>query len=216
MPLLHASIADIPEKELVSQVLASRFDREAVLNVKGIEERGSRILREQDLRGFRRKLSGDVDVMVVPSSGAAGTTAIEVKRFPVKLAENGEAHPRANYFEELFEKGVDQANARASLGFAQVYLWIFVAVDSRAANGGRFTYDGMSSLVRARIDNAISLRRLQPGVGLMEFEWVQAIDRPPLSFGSSGSDLHRLAKSTGTQPAALTAWIERLVVDVAE
>jgi hypothetical protein len=215
MPLLHRSIADIHEKDFVGQILESRFDRDMVLNVKGIEGNGARILREIELRRYGRKLSSDIDVMVVPSSAPAETTAIQVKRFPVKLNERGEADARANYFEELFEEGVDQANATATVGFSQVYLWIFVAVDSRAANGGRFTYDGIDSALRGRIEASISLRRLGPTVGLMDFEWVQAVDRSPLSFGSSGAHLRHLATSSRQQPDSLTAWIQRLVEDPA-
>jgi hypothetical protein len=33
-------------------------------------------------------------------------------------------------------KGVRQATATKCLGFAQVYLWIFVVIDTRARNNG--------------------------------------------------------------------------------
>lgn len=74
-----------------------------------------------------------------------------------------------------FAEGVEQANRDARRGFWQVYLWVFVLVDSRLRNAGRLTYDGLDSYLCSRVGQTISTARLLPRVGLMKFEWVQAI-----------------------------------------
>jgi hypothetical protein len=41
-----------------------------------------------------------------------------------------------------YDKAVSQANRLAEMGFAQVYLFVIVVVDSRENNQGRYTYEG--------------------------------------------------------------------------
>jgi hypothetical protein len=107
------------------------------------------------------------------------------------------------------EKGVEQANESKRVGFSQVYLWVFVAIDTRERNNGRYTYDGPDSLLRSRIGQAVSPIGLEETVGLMSFEWVQPIDRAPFELGTYGGHLMRLAEST-TQPHELTEWLRTL------
>jgi hypothetical protein len=85
MPLLHGSIADIHEREFVEHVLSDRHHRGTLFNIKGLDARDSRILREVDLSGLRRTLKGDVDILVIPPDAPEEATAIEVKRFKVGL-----------------------------------------------------------------------------------------------------------------------------------
>ena len=47
---------------------------------------------------------------------------------------------------------------------------------------------------------------MDPTVGLMKFEWVQPMDRPPFELSTHGGDLRELAKST-EQPRELTEWL---------
>jgi len=206
MPLLCRSISDVYEDEAIDHVLNDALDRDLILNIKGIDSAGA-TLRNVPLRKSRGQSTGDVDILVIPPGAAEQSTAIQVKRFPVKVDEKGRlADRRETRFEELFNRGAEQANYVARLGFFQVYLWVFVLIDTRAANDGRYTYNGASSALHARIDYAISLRLLDPRVGLMKFEWVQPMDRPPFDLSAGGGHLVHLATSA-TQPAELTHWI---------
>jgi hypothetical protein len=203
MPLLHDSIADITEGQFITRVLADVHHRESIFNIKGLELDGATVREGVQLHKFRKGLSGDIDILVLPAGHPERATAIQVKRFKVgtKAVRTG----RPNGLGE-FKKGIKQANRNADLGFFQVYLWVFVLVDTREQNAGRFTYDGVDSLLRSRIHQAISPAGLHPRVGLMNFEWVQPMDRAPLEFGTYGGHLQRLA-NPADQPADLTEWL---------
>lgn len=110
---------------------------------------------------------------------------------------------------ENFDKGVQQANDNADLGFSQVYLWIFILIDTRTRNAGRYTYDGPDSRLESIIRQAISTAPLRSRVGLMKVEWVQPMDRPAFTLGTHGASLERLAESV-EQPADLTRWLSTL------
>lgn len=218
MPLLHQSIATIPEKELVAHVLNDVHYRDTLFNIKGLNTEEARVLEQTELRQFRNNLTGDVDILVVPANQPGQSTAIQVKRFKavVTIDEQGAddaavGHPKR--FHELMAKGVQQANETKRIGFAQVYLWIFIVIDTRARNNGWYTYDGPDSLLRSRIQQAISPVGLEPTVGLMEFEWVQPMDRPPFELSTHGGHLRKLAATT-QQPAELTEWLRTIPAPV--
>lgn len=194
MPLLHESIADIPEKELVTHVLNDVRYRESLLNIRGLVTRDSRLLEQVELRHFRPDVAGEVDILVVPNGAPEQSTAIQVKRFKavVTMDEQGRdkaqiGHPQR--FMELMRKGVEQANATKAVGFSQVYLWIFVASDTRGRNSGWYTYEGPDARLRSQIRNAIAPVGLDDGIGLMEFEWCQPMDRPPFELNTHGGHL---------------------------
>jgi hypothetical protein len=210
MPLLHPSIADIPEKELIARVLSDPHYRQTLLNIKGLVCDDASILTEVELRAFRRDLAGDVDILVVPRHSPEQSTAIQVKRFKAKvgLDDAHTGHPLR--LGEVFEKGVRQTNDLAKIGFSQVYLWVFIAIDTREQNLGEYRYDGADSLLRSRIDHAISAAHLDGRVGLMKFEWTQPMDRPPFELGTYGGSLDRLA-GTASQPDALTDRLKTLI-----
>lgn len=84
-----------------------------------------------------------------------------------------------------------------------------MAIDTRARNNGWYTFDGPDSLLRSRIQQAISPVGLDPTVGLMEFEWVQPMDRPPFELSTHGGHLRKLAEGT-TQPLELTEWLRTI------
>jgi hypothetical protein len=218
MPLLHDSIAKIPEKDLIARVLNDVHYRDTLFNIKGMFTKGARILEQIELRHFRKELAGEIDILVVPDGHPELSTAIQVKRFKaiVGMDEQGiddaeVGHP--NRFQELIAKGIQQANETKRVGFSQVYLWVFVAVDTRARNNGWYTYDGPDSLLNSRIHQAISPVGLDPTVGLMKFEWVQPMDRPPFELSTHGGSLDRLAEST-RQPSELTEWIRTMPMPV--
>jgi hypothetical protein len=211
MPLLHRSIATIPEKELVACVLNDVHYRDTLFNIKGMRTKGARVLEQIELRHFRNDITGDIDILVVPANEPELSTAIQVKRFKAVVTRDEQGvdaaavgHPKR--FQELMAKGVQQANETKRIGFAQVYLWIFIVIDTRARNNGWYTYDGADSLLRSRIEQAISPVGLDPTVGLMEFDWVQPMDRPPFELSTHGGHLRKLAETT-CQPAELTEWL---------
>ena len=218
MPLLHQSIATIPEKELVAHVLNDVHYRDTLFNIKGIHTKQARVLEQVELCQFRSNLTGDVDILVVPANQPELSTAIQVKRFKAVVTRDEQGvddaavgHPKR--FHELMAKGVQQANESKRIGFAQVYLWIFIVIDTRARNNGWYTYDGPDSLLRSRIQQAISPVGLDPTVGLMEFEWIQPMDRPPFELSTHGGNLQKLAATT-EQPAELTEWLRTMPAPV--
>ena len=207
MPLLHESIADIKEGPFITRVLSDVHQRGALFNLKGMELTNASIRESVQLHTFRKGLSGDVDILVLPEGHPERATAIQVKRF--KVSAKGVRTGKPNGLGE-FKKGIKQANRNAVLGFSQVYLWVFVLVDTRERNGGRFSYEGLGSKLRSHINQVVSTAGLDPRVGLMQFEWVQPMDRPPLALGTYGGHLHRLAEPAD-QPSDLTHWLAELM-----
>jgi hypothetical protein len=157
-------------------------------------------------------LIGDIDILIVPREHPEWSTAVQVKRFPVKVTENGHSWQRER-MQRLFKKGVTQANyAARDVGFSQVYLWTFVLADTRWQNGGRYTYDGPDSALRSEIEYVMSPVHLDRRVGMMSFEWVQPMDRPPLELATYGGHLRNLAVRQA-QPPELTEWLRSLRPD---
>jgi len=115
MPLLHDSIAKIPEKELVARVLNDVHYRDTLLNIKGMATEDARILEQIELCEFRKELAGEIDILVVPKSQAEQSTAIQVKRFKAEVKMDGQGFDDAQVghplrFQELMAKGIAQAN----------------------------------------------------------------------------------------------------------
>ena len=210
MPPIHPSITKLTEGEIVANTLADPHYRNTLLNVKGLFADDALIRTEVGLYLFRKKLPGDVDILIVPNGQPEQSTAIQVKRFKLEVkSDDADFGPHLKYMKELFDKGVQQANDNADLGFSQVYLWIFILIDTRERNAGKYTYDGPDSRLNSIIRQAISTAPLRPRVGLMEFEWVQPMDRPAFTLGTHGSSLARLAESV-KQPDDLTRWFSTL------
>ncbi len=121
MPLLHRSIATIPEKELVAHVLNDVHYRDTLFNIKGFHTKGARVLEQVELRQFRSDLTGDVDILVVPANQPELSTAIQVKRFKAVVTRDEQGvddaevgHPKRLH--ELMAKGVQQANETKGIG----------------------------------------------------------------------------------------------------
>ena len=214
MPLLHRSITEFREQELIAHVLNDPQYRDTLFNIKGMFTKGVRVLEQIELRHLHKDLTGDIDILVVPGRQPEFSTAIQVKRFEAIVRLNAEgvdqvAGGNPGRFRKLMAKGVRQANLTKRLGFAQVYLWIFVVIDTRARNNGWYTYDGPDALLRSQIHQAISPVGLDPTIGLMEFEWVQAMDRPPFELSTHGGRLRKPGVTT-PQPVEVTEWLHAL------
>jgi hypothetical protein len=214
MPLLNRSITEIREAEFVAHVLNDSHYRSTLLNVKGLYAEGARLLDQVDLRLFEPGARGDIDILVIPARQPDMSTAIQVKRFAMSVESDADGNDvvvggEIRRLLKLMEKGVRQANLTKRLGFAHVYLWVFIAVDGRAINNGWYSYDCGEHLWRSRVDNALSAVRLDATVGRMSFEWTQPMDRPPFELATHGGSLVRLAEPT-PQPTALTERLRKL------
>jgi hypothetical protein len=202
---LHESIADIPESELVVRVLGDQHWRSSLFAIRGIPY-NCRLLPRVPLAGLPGNIRGDVDVLLLPPLHPEQSIAVEVKRIKVGLEAIRTKRP--NKMHE-FKKGVRQANLLAELGFSQVYLWVLVMVDTREQNAGRYTYEGLHSELRSKIGELFSTAGLDQRVGLVHYEFVQPMDFAPLSIGTHGGNLIRLAQEVD-QPPHLTAWVDQL------
>jgi hypothetical protein len=205
-PPLHASLADVPEADLVRRLVADPHWRSSVFNIMGMPD-APRILQLVDLRDAPGAFAGDADIILVAPDQPSVATAIEVKR--IKAGASAFASGRPNKLRE-YEKAVKQVNRLGEVGFAQVYLYVIVVVDSRVNNDGRYTYDGLTSELRAAIDARVSLAHLESSVGLVVHEFVQPMDHPPLELGTYGGSLKRLA-TPRPQAAKVTEWLGRLL-----
>lgn len=217
-PPLHQSLLEFDELALVSEVLANQHERDRVLNVKDINARGAHVAEQVDFALFDPRFKGDVDVLVIPEEHPEHATAIQVKRLAVDIDMGEDGHDKYytrslsdplstkhfdlsleelhRRFSKLVTRGAEQANLTKRLGFAQVYLWTFVLIDSRKRNNGLYTYDGADANLSSVIRQVRSTFPLDPNVGLLQFEWTQPIDRAPFQLGTSGGSLDRAATRT--------------------
>jgi hypothetical protein len=204
-PPLHESLADIEEKDLVRRLVENRLSLTDLLGVRGMPT-APLAFQAVDLRGAPGSVETDVDLLFVESNAPDAAVAIEVKRIKVHAPTFESGKP--NKLQE-YKKAVAQANLLAHVGFAQVYLYIFVVVDSRHHNAGRVTYDGLTPELRSRINAVISLDGLEPRVGLVVHELVQPMDHAPLTVGAGHMTLRRQATAV-QQPEGLARWLAQL------
>ena len=166
-----------------------------------------RVLQKLSLQDAPGDFAGDADIVLCEPDHPSVATAIEVKRIKVSGAAFKTGRP--NKLHE-YDKAVKQANRLARVGFAQVYLYVIVVVDSRENNEGRYTYNGLTAELRAKIEAIFSLEQLESRIGLVRHEFVQSMDHPPLELGTYSGRLIRPAQEV-PQSAAVTAWIAGLV-----
>jgi hypothetical protein len=206
---LHRPITDLDEHELIGTILHHPLNRYDVTNIKGVFSTSARIFERIEFREFKPTLSSDADLLVLPDDTPDQSTAIQVKRFvPQDGLEFMDAW-QTNRMQRLFEEGVRQANYTLAIGFSQVYLYVFTLIDTREQNASHYTYAGADAALQARVERAIAPTGLDSKIGLVAFEWVQPMDRPPFELGTFGGHLIRLAER-GRQPDDLTDWISKL------
>ena len=204
-PPLHRSIADVAEDEFVRQLIDDPHWRGKLFhNIMGMPSR-PRILQRLPLAEAPGSFRGDADVVLFAPGAHEAVTAVEMKR--IKIGATSFASGEPNKLQE-YAKAVQQANLLAKVGFAQVYLYVLVVVDSRKNNNGEFTYAGPTPELEARVRSVISLKDLEPRVGLIVHDFVQPMDHPPLELGTYGGQLHRLATPV-PQALGIAEWIRR-------
>jgi hypothetical protein len=199
------SVADIPEADLIKRLLADPvFGRPDIIGQVGIPRDAVDFL-SVPLEGAPGNFKGDIDILLFSPAEPRRAIAIQVKKIKVGTKAMRTGHP--NKLHEI-EEGVLQANLAAQIGFAQVYLYLFVVVDSREATLGQKRLAGLTPELRERIRNSISVSTvgLCDRIGLMDFEFVQAFDDHPLRAGTFTGHLVRLAREV-SQPTDLTDWV---------
>ncbi|HXX18375.1 MAG TPA: hypothetical protein VEJ46_03145 [Candidatus Acidoferrum sp.] len=205
----HDSVVQIAEAQLVSGLLASdAIVRERVVGICGIPSDAIDLqcVPLVDVPAPPDN-NGDVDILLFTPKCPDRVTAVEAKRvvIPSTAIRNGVAYK----LEEL-KKGVKQANKLARIGFHQVYLYIFVVVDSREQNAGTNSLAGAPREIDGQVESEISkrLHELEPRVGLYACHLIQPVDSEPFYEDSFLGRLHRPA-SPVQQPTALTDWVDR-------
>lgn len=206
MIMAHPSIADIPEDALVQYLLSDPYWRLNILGVRGIPQ-DVLDLQRVPLDNILGDFEGDVDILLCAQSQPDSATAIEVKR--IKVGAEALRSEQPNKLHE-YTRGVRQANRLARVGFSQVYLYVFVVVDSREQNAGHISYAGPPSQLRRKIEDTLSVSDLDPRIGLLHYEFVQPMDNAPFEVGTASGHLLRLAQPVA-QPAALTAWVAQRI-----
>ena len=179
--------------------------RERLINIRGIPD-GVEHHLEIRLNGLPGNPEGDIDILLCRRHHPEDATAIQVKR--IKVNHDSFATGQPTKLGD-FQKGVRQANLLSKMGFAQIYLYVFIVVDSRSQNNGEYSYEGLSAELRSTIDNVISPSSLEDGVGLIKFDFTQPMDFVPLGVGAYGGSLIRLAVRT-EQPKEVTEWVAQV------
>jgi hypothetical protein len=206
----YESVAEFGESELLKRVFANPQTRAHVLQCHDFP-REPKWRLEVPLVGIGDG-RGDVDILAWNESQPDRALACEVKRFKAVVAGHG--GDAVNKLHE-FDKAVSQANRLAELGFALVYIVIFVAVDSRQQNAaataeGRYVYDGLNRELSASVEAAINATCLNRRVGIMTIEYVQSMEDTPLyGIGTSGIVLRKPHVEV-TQPETVNRWIQAL------
>lgn len=200
----HRSLASIPEAELVGRLLRSPSTRGRLFAVRGVPQK--HLFRNAvPLTGLLGDPRGDVDILLANADDFSDAVVFQVKRVKITLDTLRAGAP--NRLGDL-ARGVQQANLMADIGFAQVYLWVIIAVDARSANNGRITYDGAPIDMIDTICSAIPLDALAPMIGVEVIQLTQPMDHEPLTVGSAGGHLIRLATPI-QQPPHVNDWVEK-------
>jgi hypothetical protein len=203
---IQPSIADIHESKLVERLMRSICGREDLTGISGISENVEHFL-EVPLDGCPGgHPRGDIDILLFERTIPEYATAIQVKR--VKVSHNSFETSLPNKLAEI-EKGVRQTNLLCTLGFAQVYFYVFVVVDSRTQNTEEYGYKGLTEELHATIDATLSSLRLNERAGLIKYTFIQPMDYPPLGVGAGDATMIRKATLT-PQPTNLTEWLRNL------
>jgi len=178
------SIADMPEVALIDKLLNQPYGKE----------------------------KGDIDIFLVSPSSPENSIAIEVKRVKLGKYEIRKNLTNINDKDRL-SNGVQQANKLARLKFSQVYLYIFIVVDSKEKNIGSISYNCQTNKQNQMIDGLINetiSNSLDKRVGVVKFEFAKAMDESSLFIDTGGSKLIKRAEIIN-QPTELNEWVLKTI-----
>jgi hypothetical protein len=200
---MNESIAEIDEGDLVDRLRQGPFGCTDLVRLPGIP--GDVVpLTRVCLSGLG--IEGDVDVLLYSPAQPRIATAIEVKK--IKIGARAFRNGSPNKLGQLSE-AVRQANKLANAGFSQVYLYVFVVVDSRKYSTEKDEGEAgskLKSVVRESIRREQT--RLQKEIGVYQYDLVQWEDEHPLLIGGRAATLHRLAAQT-PQRQNVTDWVKQ-------
>lgn len=209
----HDSIASIDESKLVELLMTDPYWPGRIVNVAGMPD-DCQDFACVGLEGISPAgAKGDIDILRCPALRPDLATAIQVKR--IKVSANALDTGQPNKLGGL-KKGVEQSNLLADLGFHQVYFYVFIVVDSRELNAGKFAFAGSTTKIKSLLDREIRMAAtaLRKVAGLCSWEFTQSMDDFPLTTGAFSGHVFRLAQER-MQPDDLTDWVSRVTKTVA-
>lgn len=206
-PMEHQSVTSIPEGQLVKRLLEDQYYRSVFFEPHGFP-REALALEEVDLAGAPGGFVGDVDVLLCDPDRPDLAIAIQAKRIKFDGYDIERGSPK-----KLHEiaKAYEQTNRDVRVGFSQVWLYVFVVVDSREQNAGKNSYSGLSTAHLSIIYRDVSTLKLNERVGLYQIEFTQPMDHPPL-HGMYHGHLRRPAQPA-IQTPELTEWVRQKIAE---
>jgi hypothetical protein len=206
-PVEHQSVTSIPEGQLVKRLLEDPYYRSVCFEPYGFP-REALALEEVDLAGAPGGFVGDVDVLLCAPDRPDLAIAIQAKRIKFDAYDIERGSPKKLHG---IAKAYEQANRDVRVGFSQVWLYVFVVVDSREQNAGKNSYSGLSAAHLSIIYREVSTMKLNERVGLYQIEFTQPKDHPPL-HGMFHGHLRRPAQ-TAIQTPELTEWVRKKIAE---
>ena len=210
-PFKYDSIVSIDESKLVELLLTDPYWPSRIVNLAGMPD-NCKDFGCVGLVGVPPKgAEGDIDILRCPMDRPDLAVAIQVKR--IKISATALSTGQPNKLSGL-KKGVDQSNLLADLGFHQVYFYVFIVVDSRELNAGKFAFAGATKEIKSLLEREIGMAAtaLRSTAGLFTCEFTQSMDDVPLATGAFGGHLVRLAQQM-TQPDELTEWVGKTIAN---
>jgi len=199
------SLTENTEAEVIERLAKGALLRDLLTAVKGIPSH-AQLFRSVPLRGLPDEPKGDIDLLCVPPLHPELAVAVQVKK--IKVDAEAIQTGRPNGLQGL-KTGIRQANLLSKIGFHQVYLFVFVMVDSREQNAGRISFASLPPELRRLIERCIADIRcagLVQSVGLAHYEFAQTMDTPD-PFDSNHLQLVDLAAQL-SQRAEVTNWVK--------
>lgn len=214
--LVHASLAEIPENELVDRIVTDILWGREFIVFHGMP---SGMVSRQcvSLTSAPGNPKGDIDVLFCAPDLPQQAVAYQIKR--VKFGINQLRNGTPSKLQE-FKKLAQQTNLISRMGFWQVYAHVIVVADAREQNAeaqssGNLTFQGLSSELRSllysAVSSAIPLFDSRIGIGVMEF--IQTMDSEPFTVGTHGLHLRRFCERA-PQSEALTKWVAEVFPQV--
>jgi hypothetical protein len=200
-PTHRMSLFRQPEGQLVRRLLDNTHWRGRILRIHGIPD-GVKYFPEVELDGLNAE--GDVDILAVDPATPELATAVQVKRLRVSersFAKDGKPN-KLNAVSKLNR----QASLLVELGFWQVFAFVFVVVDSRVRNAGRYAFEGLTPELRSKIDQGITTEELDARAGCIVYEFTQPMEDHPLGTGTFGGRIVRMP-TCSSQRSAVTSWV---------
>lgn len=199
--MVYESLASIPEGDLVRRLLADHHWRERILRIQGIPDE-VKYFPELKLDGLGAE--GDIDILAVDPRMPNLATAVQVKR--VRVSEKSfEIDGRPNKLNEITKLN-RQASLLVELGFWQVFAFVFVVVDSRIRNTGQYSFEGLTSELRTKIERGLSIEGLDARAGCIVYEFTQPMEDHPLGTGTFWGHIVRMP-TCSPQSLAVTEWV---------